>query len=701
MYATTQSHWQERTRPQAAAQGGCRGSTSTHLDLPTLIIIYRPNIHPLSLTVYLRRYIHKMDPQSRGSLCDLCQSISIETLDSPEGLAHSKLGRPVNKNNSCSMCHFLSRYIRSRAVLGIVRLFLEKDVFPGSVRLAFKNESGTIVSGFDCALMTDEGDPAVRAGVRVRRRPHHPSSPCAYDTAKSWIKECSMTHGCSSVSPGLDEKSMQTSPARLIDLQAFPGESEDVRIVAVEDLCMRYATLSYCWGDTMPRGSTTTLDNIQAREERLQTADLPQTLRDAIKITRGLDIRYLWIDAICIIQNSNEDWNVESAKMTSIYGNGLISIAVELNSNCLDSFLISKPEEQNLCFDHVFKISNTLSTGETSNLYVWHEAQCRCFIRYEITYAWETSLSSRGWTYQERFLAPRILHFIGAQILWGCREKYGVPLESGIELQNAGLLHQFHPTFSFIAKNVLYPKIQLSASRLLAHWYHSIIPEFCRRQLSHEDDKLPAIAGIAKVFHQRLAYTYIAGLWLEDIENGLCWRVDWQERMVNTKLSDFRAPTWAWPSVDGIIDWLILDKGSAVTYRVKVEDHHIQLTGTDSFGRTSGGWLQLNGFIGHGSLRGGMLVCQKSKIELGHPFLDARDNEIDLEGLHLTYLVLSVVPGYNSSFQALILRARGEGNGSSIGEFERIGILNADYMATIASLEWLEEFCEKTSIKLY
>lgn len=135
-----------------------------------------------------------------------------------------------------------------------------------------------------------------------------------------------MSHSCSPVSLGLDAQSDQIRPARLIDLQCFLGESDDVRIVNVKDLGMKYATLSYCWGDTMPEGSTTTLANIRDREDRLQIADLPQTLRDAINVTRWLAIRYLWIDAICIIQNSHEDWKIESAKMASITGAALSAL---------------------------------------------------------------------------------------------------------------------------------------------------------------------------------------------------------------------------------------------------------------------------------------------------------------------------------------------------------------------------------------
>ncbi|PVH84798.1 hypothetical protein DL98DRAFT_651529 [Cadophora sp. DSE1049] len=219
-------------------------------------------------------------------------------------------------------------------------------------------------------LFTDEGDPAVQAGVRIRRRPGLPSSPSVYRAAAEWIQECSTTHVCTATPLELDMPSHVSKPARLLDLQAFLGDSDDVKLVRVKDRDQGYATLSYCWGETMPKGSTTALSNIQERELRLLIADLPQTLRDAIQVTRWLSIRYLWIDAVSIIQDSHEDWELKSAKMASIYGNGLISIAVELSSNCLDGFLTCKPEEQDICFDRMVQFSNILSTGELSNLYV-------------------------------------------------------------------------------------------------------------------------------------------------------------------------------------------------------------------------------------------------------------------------------------------------------------------------------------------
>lgn len=53
---------------------------------------------------------------------------------------------------------------------------------------------------------------------------------------------------------------------------------------------------------------------------------LPTTFRDAIQVTKGLGIRYLWIDSLCIIQDDDVDWKEESSKMASIYQNSFLTI---------------------------------------------------------------------------------------------------------------------------------------------------------------------------------------------------------------------------------------------------------------------------------------------------------------------------------------------------------------------------------------
>lgn len=62
-------------------------------------------------------------------------------------------------------------------------------------------------------------------------------------------------------------------------------------------------------------------------------SDLPPLFQDAIIITRQLGLRYLWIDSLCIIQDSLRDWETEAAKMASIYQNSYVTISATDASN--------------------------------------------------------------------------------------------------------------------------------------------------------------------------------------------------------------------------------------------------------------------------------------------------------------------------------------------------------------------------------
>ena len=67
--------------------------------------------------------------------------------------------------------------------------------------------------------------------------------------------------------------------------------------------------------------------------------DPPKTFQDAIQISRGLQIRWIWINSLCIIQNSESDWEVESSNMADYYENAYVTISVSPPPNGIISFL--------------------------------------------------------------------------------------------------------------------------------------------------------------------------------------------------------------------------------------------------------------------------------------------------------------------------------------------------------------------------
>lgn len=111
-------------------------------------------------------------------------------------------------------------------------------------------------------------------------------------------------------------------PTRVLDLGK--NETTNTRLVVPgEGAAGKYAALSYCWSHSNHFLLTaTTMGDLM---NEIPVRQLPQTLQDAVKVTRQIGLRYLWVDALCIIQGKDtkaiNDWNAEVAKMDTVYSN--------------------------------------------------------------------------------------------------------------------------------------------------------------------------------------------------------------------------------------------------------------------------------------------------------------------------------------------------------------------------------------------
>lgn len=138
------------------------------------------------------------------------------------------------------------------------------------------------------------------------------------DTIRTWMSECLETHiPCA-------RKTRSSLPTRVIDV-GQADDSHNPYLLESKGGVAPYLALSYCWGTG--KSFVSTRDSISRRKEGFMMAELPETLRDAILVTRRLGVRYLWIDALCIIQDDANDWNLESSNMRAIYRNALFVIS--------------------------------------------------------------------------------------------------------------------------------------------------------------------------------------------------------------------------------------------------------------------------------------------------------------------------------------------------------------------------------------
>jgi hypothetical protein len=151
-----------------------------------------------------------------------------------------------------------------------------------------------------------------------------PSSQDNFNDINSWIEACSMYPNCL-------PSSNTSLPLRLLDVGSR-GSSKS-RLVITDGQTGKYICLSYCGGTSL--GLTITYDSLSSRLSEIPDIQLPTTLRDAVHITRELGFRYLWIDALCILQRRPEvvndqeaiaDWQDQSSKMADIYGNAFLTM---------------------------------------------------------------------------------------------------------------------------------------------------------------------------------------------------------------------------------------------------------------------------------------------------------------------------------------------------------------------------------------
>ncbi|KAK5122330.1 hypothetical protein LTR85_004241 [Meristemomyces frigidus] len=122
---------------------------------------------------------------------------------------------------------------------------------------------------------------------------------------------------------GLDGKSSR--PTRLIFIDGA-GEYTKLRLTEAYGSDAPYVSLSYCWGGADQ--FKTTRESHAQRLNGFRLEHLPKTYRDAVFICQELNIEYLWIDALCIIQDDQSDWEQEVPRMGGIYGNAYLVVAV-------------------------------------------------------------------------------------------------------------------------------------------------------------------------------------------------------------------------------------------------------------------------------------------------------------------------------------------------------------------------------------
>ena len=334
-------------------------------------------------------------------------------------------------------------------------------------------------------------------------------------------------------------------PTRLVDIDA-----NSPRVVNSSDLepSTAYLTLSHCWGDA--NFLKLTSNNISELMSGLPSQELSQTHRDSLSVTRRLGYRFIWIDSLCIIQDSVEDWRAESKRMASIYGNSTCNIAAKGATSHAGCFVRRNPLILRPC-----QLNHPTDPARGIYAHPYVTAGYHSFNSYN--YSTNAPLLDRAWVQQERLLAPRLLYFGGQEIHWECCTlqasetwPFGPPSTE----------HGFDQVFPLKAafESELRPFVEWSNDDLYAFiyelWRNGIVKEYTAAKLTFEKDRLAAFAGIVSVIQARTGLSYVAGLWKELLPLELLWyRIDPLKPAQNYRVDSeaWKPPTWSWTSVLG------------------------------------------------------------------------------------------------------------------------------------------------------
>ena len=460
--------------------------------------------------------------------------------------------------------------------------------------------------------------------------------------AQSWLHQCTSSHKICSAIVG---NSGTFVPERLVQILSGPGPSLALRVAHTREWKRRpvrpYATLSHCWGRKVQ--CRLLRANVDQYSRALPAGELSSLFRDAISVAQQLGIRYLWIDSLCIIQDSRQDWVEQSAQMGMIYKNGLINIAATGFSD--GSRGLFGGRNLNTILPIELTIEDNLDWTDGSQdpkPQRFKDVKKGPYLLFDVdSYSKgvdDGPLNRRGWVVQERSLSLRTLHFGARQLFWECAELEasdvfpsgfvrGMPTNSpklfiqtrsdltreeqhrlgASHLRNGSnfILGETRPDPSPVDMRVTPVHVMTAAH---VRWIQ-LVKIYSRCDLTFSSDKLVAIAGLARDLSPYIKTEYYAGLWLKGFMHQLCWWVT--KRRPSARLDALRGPSWSWASVDGVVtmsQWpqskqqeagqkYYEDRGK-LQWHARLLGVSVQPANGDRFGQIASGVATITGFLG-------------------------------------------------------------------------------------------------------
>lgn len=381
-----------------------------------------------------------------------------------------------------------------------------------------------------------------------------------------WMRECQTAH------PQCAIPHSTILPSRLLEVDWLVDGEPRIFLREIVRADMQYIALSYCWGSGARLPPKCLVETHQHYLDGVPLSSLPNTFQDGFQCAKKLNCKYLWIDALCIIQDSRDDVFRELGKMGDIYTNSLLTLAAAGGEDSHAGLFL--PRKQSAVPDARVPWDNDIDSSYSLHVRVntlpFNKLGYGSQLKFCTEYL-DGPLCQRAWTYQERLLPTRILHFGKYQLVWECYTKTcfeGRNLEE--DFQGDGELvtyksRQKHAicTDNHQLKAILYAirTFKLAPAAIYERWY-LLLHQYSSRLISFDGDKLRAVDGLQSVMAAKLGDALVYGIWKRDIAIGLLWRME-DGTNVAVKRTTLSLPSWSWARYHGVVQhgWFTLIEG--------------------------------------------------------------------------------------------------------------------------------------------
>ena len=401
----------------------------------------------------------------------------------------------------------------------------------------------------------------------------------------NWLDICEQNHiKC------LPRERSDWYPTRLLDLGCLSDRQiHRLRIIESqrESPTGPYVTLSHRWGGSdVYKLTKMTHANLRSG---IRTQTLPRTFQDAVRATkRGLGVRYLWIDSLCIFQDPEDqsDWLKEALTMHKVYQNAFCNLSATGAADSSQGLFFDRRPEQS----QPAEVSLTLSHFDPS-------ASAQGYLMVEegafSRQLESTPLQGRGWVFQERLLARRNLHFCCDQLIWECKELYAS------ETYPQGMSRRWGSPWTTLLNG---DPSQLGLDdEEFEDYYHEtwgqLVFRYSTCKFTVPTDKVIALSGVAKRMREILQDEYVVGMWRRSLPYQLLWSVGLPEmaKRIACPPDGYRSPSFSWLSAEGPVTfgrWRVQD-----SILFSVEDITLEYETTDTTGPVKNGHIILHGFV--------------------------------------------------------------------------------------------------------